>query len=298
MTLIRRKFIDSRQRLRCHLSMASSKQADSPGVQIIKSFFKYLLLLVLAVWLGLSSAQRKAHAADDDWEAVGSSSSGPAERSDQSTSGAQDDAAHAQTKNSSAKPFKVCGEMATKASPQVTAMVQRINNLWGSSFPVYETLAVEQPHATPGGCVFYNRAALAAILAGRLDVQDNTEVIDPLEWAIFAHEIGHQVHQDNERVRDSVPSAIKELEADRFAGYTLARLKIRGTELSPYWSLTGDEFGGGANSRNAHGSSGQRLAAFKQGWNLAEWNRPEGSGSVAEAQNEAVAPDSADGAPK
>jgi predicted metalloprotease len=123
-------------------------------------------------------------------------------------------------------------------------------------------------------------------------------VLDPLAWAIFAHEIGHQYHHDTRPEREAVPSAIKELEADRFAGYTLEKLKIRATDLSPYWNLTGDEFGAGVSAHNQHGSSAQRVAAFKQGWNLAEWNRPENSRSVAEADSEAVAPDTADGAPK
>ncbi len=278
--------------------MASGGRGGDPGPQIIKSFFKYFLLLVLAIWLGLSGAHRKAHAAaDDDWEAVGSSSNRSAEASPQQGSRTQGAADRAQAKPGAGKPFRICGEMATDASPQIAAMVARINDVWGSDFHAYQTVLPEQPHASPGGCVFYNPRAMAAIMTFRLGVQD-TGVVDPLVWAIFAHEIGHQVHRDTEPVRESVPSETKELEADRFAGYTLEKLKIRATELSPYWSLTGDEFGGGANARNAHGSSGQRLAAFKQGWNLAEWNRPEGSVSTAEAQDESVAPDSADGAPK
>jgi len=78
----------------------------------------------------------------------------------------------------------------------------------------------------------------------------------------------------------------------------LEKLQIRATDLTPFWTMTGDEYGGGANATNQHGSSAQRVAAFKQGWNLAEWNRAEDSQSVQDALNESVAPDSTDSAPK
>ena len=274
--------------------MASRRRTSSRWSTLLT----YFLLLIFAIWLGLTGERRKAHAADDDWEAVGSTTNAPsAPAPAPQSSSNQDGAIELNTSEGIIKAFKVCGEMARKASPQVTAIIDRINELWGSDFHVYETLAPEQPHASPGGCVFYNRTAMASIMTRRLGVQDQN-VVDNLEWAIFAHEIGHQVHHDNEPIRDAVPSATKELEADRFAGYTLEKLQLRATDLSPYWSLTGDEFAHGVTAQNEHGSSAQRLAAFKQGWNLAEWNRPEGSMSVLEAQNETTAPDNADGAPK
>jgi hypothetical protein len=65
------------------------------------------------------------------------------------------------------------------------------------------------------------------------------------------------------------------------------------TDISPYYSLAGDEFGVGA----THGSSAQRVAAFKEGWHLAEWKRTENSQSVETAQDASVAPDSSAAAP-
>jgi len=249
------------------------------------------MTLALVLWVA------SARAADDDWQSVGDSTAAtaPAQSSPHEANPAT--LPQRRVGETSGKPFKVCGEEATPASSQVAAMVSRINRVWGSDFHAYQTVAFEQPHASTGGCVFYNTVAMAAIMTNRLDVND-TEVVDPLVWAIFAHEIGHQYHHDTRAAREGVPSEIKELEADRFAGYTLEKLKIRATDLSPYWNLTGDEFGAGVSARNQHGSSAQRVAAFKQGWNLAEWNRPENSQSVAEAEAEAVAPDTADGAPK
>jgi hypothetical protein len=151
--------------------------------------------------------------------------------------------------------------------------------------------------ASMGGCVFYNPTALSSILTHRLIVSDQA-IVDPLIWAIFAHEIGHQVHQDTEKARSAVPSQTKELEADRFAGYTLQKLDIPAADLTPFWNMTGDEFGGGVTAANQHGLSSQRTAAFKQGWHLAHWNRAETSGPVADAEQESTAPEDSAGAPK
>lgn len=233
---------------------------------------------------------------DDDWEAVSTgtpaqSSAPPAPQTD-SQSDADDDAAP-----SAAKTFIVCGERAMAPAPRVKAMVDRINDLWGSNYPVYQTVALEQPHASPGGCIFYNPKAMEAILTHRLIVNDQA-IADPLVWAIFAHEMGHQVHQDTEKSREWVPSQTKELEADRFSGYTLEKLQIPSVDLTPFWNMTGDEFGGAVNGSNQHGLSSQRVAAFKQGWHLAEWNRAENSQSVADAEEESTAPDTSSAAPK
>jgi hypothetical protein len=257
----------------------------------------FSVVLFLSITLAVAAWVATARAAGDDWEAVadGTGETAPRHGSVRGANpplipqgGSAGDAA--------GRPLRICGEAATPASPQVAAMVSRINQVWGSDFHAYQTVAFEQPHASTGGCVFYNTSVMAAIMNNRLDVTD-TKVVNPLIWAIFAHEIGHQYHHDTQTEREGVPSEIKELEADRFAGYTLEKLKIRATDLSPYWNLTGDEFSAGVSAHNRHGSSAQRVAAFKQGWNLAEWDRPENSQSVTEAGSESVAPDSSDGAP-
>ena len=156
------------------------------------------------------------------------------------------------------------------------------------------------PHAATGGCIFYNRGALLALMGNRLQVGD-TQIAGPLLYAIFAHEVGHELHHDLDPSRASVPSRERELEADRFAGFTMQKLAIPVGGLAPYWSMAGDEFGNGA----SHGSSGERVNAFKEGWNLAEWNRPETSGAVSASGQEnsdaaasaSVAPDEPSGAP-
>lgn len=228
--------------------------------------------------------------AQDDWEVI--NRSGSEEHSVAATP------APGSTRGTDGKATSVCGEMAVPPAPAVQTIVGRINELWGTDFSVYQTVALEQPHAAAGGCIFYNMTAMGMLMAMRLDVND-PEVIAPMLWAIFAHEAGHEYHRDSDSSRAGVPNDIKELEADRFAGFTLEKLKIRATDLTPYWTMTGDEYGaGGGGGPGKHGSSAQRVAAFKQGWHLAEWNRQEDSQSVQDALNEPVAPDNPDSAPK
>lgn len=233
--------------------------------------------------------------AQDDWEVIQHSST-PDASADQPSAAAQPTTSSPRA--TGAKATSVCGEQATPAAPGVQAIVDRINGLWGSNFEVYQSVALEQPHAAAGGCIFYNVTAMSMLMSMRLDVNDPNAVA-PMMWAIFAHEAGHEYHHDSDASRADVPVEIKELEADRFAGYTLEKLKIRATDLTPFWTMTGDDYAGGAAATgNRHGSSEQRVAAFKQGWNMAEWDRPEDSKSVEDALNEPVAPDSPDSSPK
>jgi hypothetical protein len=190
------------------------------------------------------------------------------------------------------KVMLACGEKAAAPSPKIQGIVSQINGTWGSNVQVYQSVAAEGPHANAGGCIFYNTAALAVLLGQRLDLNDPA-VFTPMIYAIFAHEVGHEVHRDFDPSRAAVPNQIKELEADRFAGYTLKKLDVPATGLAPYWSMTGDEFGIGA----SHGSSAQRVGAFKEGWHEAEWNRAENSKSVTAATQEAIAPEDSSAAP-
>src|ERR1700683_4469897 len=80
--------------------------------------------------------------ADDDWEAVSTntpaqSPPAPADQAE-TQSGEEDEAAPA-----AAKTFTVCGERAMAPAPRVKAMVDRINDLWGSNYPVYRTVELE-----------------------------------------------------------------------------------------------------------------------------------------------------------
>ena len=235
--------------------------------------------------------------ADDDWEAVPSSSSAlaapapvvnrPARSTHRTTARPALPAV-----DGAANEMVACGERAVPASDKIRRIVSQINGTWGSNVQVYRSVAAEGPHSIGGGCIFYNPDALAVLLGLRLNLTD-PNVLTPMLYAIFAHEVGHEVHRDFDPSRAAVPNQIKELEADRFAGYTMKRLDVPATGLSPYWSMTGDEFGIGA----SHGSSAQRVAAFKEGWHEAEWNRAENSMPVTAATEQSIAPEDSAAAP-
>lgn len=170
--------------------------------------------------------------------------------------------------------FVACGEYAHPASSRMRAIVAAINDVWDAHLRVYQSVGIAPPHARPGGCVLYNPLYLNALMQ-RLMIRDRA-VADAMLYAIFAHEVGHELHGDFGPQRAQVSSETRELEADRFAGYTLERLNIGLDNITPYYSLAGDEFSGAqATSANAHGVSVRRTAALRKGWDLAEWNQPE-----------------------
>src|SRR5258708_2976465 len=103
---------------------------------------------------------------------------------------------------------------------------------------------------------------MEVFLRGEIDEHgepDKTSMI----YAIIAHELGHIEHHDYER---NVSSVEKELEADRFSGYTLERMGIARGNITPFYSLGGDEFSGA----HDHGFSNERSAAFNKAWKGAE----------------------------
>jgi hypothetical protein len=228
-------------------------------------------LALAALMLGWAVlGARPALAQDDDWSVVSDQIQSPQVQSPR---------VH-ERHPSSAEPAvdgarTICGEMARPATEPYKRIVANINREWGTNAPVYESVRADSPHVSRDGCIFYNPAFIAAFLHGETDEHgepDKTSMI----YAIMAHELGHIVHHDYRRT--GVSSVTKELEADRFSGYTLERLGIARGNITPFYSLGGDEFSGAHN----HGFSDQRIAAFDQGWKAAEWNRPEGDESAIE----------------
>jgi len=159
-------------------------------------------------------------------------------------------------------------------------VLSAVDGVWDTHVKIYESVAVAPPHARRGGCVFYNSAYLNLLLRDLL-IRDSAAAESVL-YAIMAHEVGHEVHDDFGPARDDVSTQTKELEADRFAGYTLERLKIGLDNITPYYSLTGDEFTGQTGRPGSHGDSMRRTAALRKGWDRAEWNQPEDSQSLSE----------------
>jgi hypothetical protein len=172
--------------------------------------------------------------------------------------------------------FFACGERARPPDERLKFFVDNIDRLWGTQVTVYESLALRSPHARPGGCVFYNPEYMRALFRQLMIPANNTRLTTSILEAIMAHEIGHEVHNDFSAERADVAGQTKELEADRFAGYTLERLNIAVDSITPYYGLAGDEFTGSQFVPQArHGESSQRIEALKHGWDLARWRLPE-----------------------
>jgi hypothetical protein len=125
---------------------------------------------------------------------------------------------------SNVSTFVVCSEQAHRAGEPYASIVDQLNQLWGANIRVYESVAKDSPHASSGGCIFYNRKYLAMLFERSMNVQD-PEAVRPMLYAIFAHEMGHELHGDTQP--GATPARDRELGADRFAGYSLERLGIR-----------------------------------------------------------------------
>jgi hypothetical protein len=185
------------------------------------------LKLILMVVIAFAASGFTANAsAEDDWEVVPNNSShdtndttGPApDSSSQPPAPTRHRRAVANpppiTPANSSGVTIACGEKVVPASPKIQSIVSQINGAWGSNVNVYQSVAMSGPHAKNGGCVFYNPEGLAMLLGLRLNLKD-PNVVTPMLYAIFAHEVGHEVHRDFDPSRNAVPGDIKELEADR-----------------------------------------------------------------------------------
>jgi hypothetical protein len=254
-----------------------------------------LVLAALALGWAVLGA-RAALAQDDDWSVVSDQVQSPRVQSPRiheshpsKAEPAQAGPAAPQVLRRESQPAAdgarmVCGEMARPAAEPYKSIVADINREWDTNAPVYESVRVDSPHVSRGGCMFYNPVFMAIFLRGETDEHgqpDKTSMI----YAIMAHELGHVVHRDYQRT--AVSSVTKELEADRFSGYTLERLSIPRDNITPFYSMGGDEFSGVHN----HGFSNQRIAAFDQGWKAAEWNRPENDQSAIKSAANGTASD-------
>jgi hypothetical protein len=254
-------------------------RAITPGASLFSRAFARLTIAVLI----LGCAARPAPAQDDDWSVVShqaespqvhQSRPAPAEPAQVRPAAPQAQAPEPQSATDGARI--ICGEMARPAAEPYKTIVANIEREYGADAPVYESVRADSPHVSRGGCIFYNPIFMEAFLRGETDEHgepDKTSMI----YAIMAHELGHIEHHDYQRTR--VSSVDKELEADRFSGYTLSRLGISRANITAYYSMGGDEFSG----IHDHGFSNQRVAAFDQGWQRAEWNEPESGGSGAKS---------------
>ncbi len=217
----------------------------------------------VAVMAALALASTSASSyAQDDWKVIERHSSGAAAES------------NATPAPKAGAILVACGEQAEPASEPYKSIVAQLNDMWGTSFPLYESINPVSPHAHDGGCIFYNGKYLDSLLQQWMNIRNEDEV-KPMLYAIFAHELGHLTLGDFDASAESVPGKNKELAADQFAGYSMQRLGIRrldATEITRYYQLTGDDFVGRG---SGHGSGEERSAAFQDGWHRAQVGLPE-----------------------
>jgi len=219
------------------------------------------------VWtVGASSA--RAQSADDDWEVVEQHTTS---RATTQASAATGDRLFASARSQTGAPgqtFIACGEQARPAQEPYKSIVATLNQMWGTHAKVYESVTPMSPHASTGGCIFYNSEFQQILTSRWMGITDDDQ-LRPMLYAINAHELGHIMHGDLTAARANVPLQTKELEADRFAGYTLWRLNVKrfdAADTEHYYQAVGDDFTGGGKS---HGTGSQRTTAFQEGWDLA-----------------------------
>jgi hypothetical protein len=236
--------------------LSKSKQGD--GLRSRRAAIPALAAIALLA----SVATPRSIRAGDDWQVI------------------ERHTTNAPAENAAPPPAKAgakttaCGEAARPAEEPYKSIVAQLNDMWGTNFPVYESPNVGSPHAHSGGCIFYNREFLNSLMERWMRI-DDPDAIRPMLYAIFAHELGHLAHADFDSAEDNVPVKNKELAADQFAGYSMARLGIRRldpVEVTRYYQLTGDDFVG---HNSGHGNGGERTTAFQDGWHRAEVGLPE-----------------------
>ncbi len=219
--------------------------------------------------------------ADDDWVVVDrtmTTRQTPQDRAAAAAASAEKDLATPQTpKDAPPGVFVACGEPARPAHEPYKSIVAQLNQMWGTHAKVYESVTPTSPHASTGGCIFYNTEFQDMLTSRWMGITDDDQ-LRPILYAIYAHELGHIIHGDLGPRRANVPLEQKELEADRFAGYTLWRLNVKrfdAADTERYYQAVGDDYVG---AHDSHGSGMQRTTAFQEGWDLARTGAREDSG--------------------
>lgn len=228
-----------------------------------------------ALMLSLGVASAHAQGADDDWEVVERTTTTRQTRERKPSGSGQ--VASAQPQNGApAGTFVACGEPARPAQEPYKSIVATLNQMWGTHAKVYESVTPMSPHASTGGCIFYNSEFQQMLTSRWMGITDDDQ-LRPILYAINAHELGHIIHGDLSEKRANVPLEQKELEADRFAGYTLWRLNVKrfdAADTEHYYQAVGDDFVG---AHGSHGTGSQRTTAFQEGWDLARTGAREDS---------------------
>jgi len=214
-------------------------------------------------------AAAHAQSADDDWEVVDRTITTRVTTQDRTASPAV-------ARGPQSRTFMACGEPARPAQEPYKSIVAQLNQVWGTHAKVYESLTPMSPHASTGGCIFYNGEFQQMLISRWMGITDDDQ-LRPMLYAINAHELGHIIHGDLGAKRAGVPLQTKELEADRFAGYTLWKLGVKrfdAADTEHYYQAVGDDYVG---AHGSHGTGAQRTTAFQEGWDLARTGAREDS---------------------
>src|ERR1019366_5515576 len=92
--------------------------------------------------------------AEDDWQVIERhTTNAPADTS----------AGAAPAAKAAGGALVACGEAARPAGEPYKTIVAQLNDMWGTNFPVYESLRAGSPHASSGGCIFYNQQFLDSL---------------------------------------------------------------------------------------------------------------------------------------
>jgi hypothetical protein len=235
----------------------------------------------MALAVAVASAALAQNDADDDWVVVDRTTTTrqtPQDRAAAAAASAEKDLATPQTaKGAPPGVFIACGEPARPAQEPYKSIVAQLNQMWSTHAKVYESVTPMSPHASTGGCIFYNTEFQDMLTSRWMGITDDDQ-LRPILYAIYAHELGHIIHGDLSPRRANVPLEQKELEADRFAGYTLWRLNVKrfdAADTERYYQAVGDDYVG---AHDSHGSGKQRTTAFQEGWDLARTGAREDSG--------------------
>jgi hypothetical protein len=252
------------------------------GIVTTRRISRHLVLSVALALSLLASASRAlaqdaSNDADDDWVVVDRTTTSRPTLQDKTPAAAGDQTAALQTPNGALPgTFLACGERARRAQEPYQSIVATLNQMWGTHAKVYESVTPMSPHASTGNCIFYNTEFQEMLTSRWMGITDDDQ-LRPILYAIYAHELGHIIHGDLTARRANVPLQQKELEADRFAGYTLWRLNVKrfdAADTEHYYQAVGDDYVGGQGS---HGTGAQRVTAFQEGWDLARTGAREDS---------------------
>lgn len=155
-----------------------------------------------------------------------------------------------------------------EARDYVNVMLDSIN--WKENFLIQEQNGINNAYAT----IIRNRRYIIY----DNDFLENLDAHARTKWAsisVLAHEMGH--HYRNHVIDRQGSTPPKELEADYFSGYVMAKLGATANE-----AVAAMEKIASARGSSTHPAKAQRLRSITQGWNYANGLSGTGSGSTGE----------------